>query len=257
MTTFDARYLALGWLSVAVASGKDGARPQLDRTVSIEAYPQGFRLVATDSYVLLHTWVPSLGYELDPEPALDEAPYASAVVMDPHGRARGFLAHALKLAGDLEDDAPPVEVRVALGVPEHEDDETESATPAFEGMEATYVALELPDAERLKLRTYEGDFPQWRRVLPDFLPVKTQAIGLNPEIIGRLSKLGRLHHGRPLVWTFGGENRMALVEVLDSEPTITGAVMPVRWDFDRNEPRPPDPPKKKAADDADDLDTKE
>lgn len=237
MTVYDARTLARGWLSVAVASGKDAGRPQLDRTIALEAYPEGLRLVATDSYVLLHAWIPDFPHELDPEPALDEAPYATAVVMDPHGRARGFLAHVLKLALAEPDDAPPIEVRVSLGVVEEPDHDSE---PSFEGMEATYVVLELPDAERLKLRTYEGDFPQWRKVLPGFIPHQTSAIALNPEIVGRLSKLGKLNGNRPLRWTFGGENQMALVEVLDSEPLVTGAVMPVRWDFDRNAPRPED-----------------
>jgi hypothetical protein len=240
VTIFDARQIAQGWLSVAVASGRDKARPQLDRTVSIEAYPEGVRLVATDSYVLLHTWVPSIEHELDPEPELDEAPYATAVVMDPHGRGRGFLAYALGLGRQVDDEAgdPIVEVRLSLGVTEPDEDPDH---PTFEGMEATYVVLELPDTERLKLGTYEGVFPEWRKVLPGFEPVKTTAIALNPEIVGRLSKLGKINQGRPLRWTFGGADQMALVEVLDSDPLITGAVMPVRWDFDRNAPREDDP----------------
>lgn len=237
MTVYDAATLARGWLSVAVASGKDTARPALDRTVSIEAYPEGLRLVATDSYVLLHAWIPAFGYELEPEPEIDEAPYATCVAMDPHGRARGFLAHVLKLAIATPDDGPPIEVRVSLGVVEQSDQDAE---PSFAGMEATYVVLELPDEERLKLGTYEGDFPAWRRVLPGFAPHQTSTIALNPEIVGRLAKLGKLNGNRPLRWTFGGAGQMALVEVLESEPLVTGAVMPVRWDFDRNAPRPDD-----------------
>lgn len=244
MTTFEALPLAQGWLSVAVASGKDSARPQLDRTVSIEAYPEGVRLVATDSYVLLHTWVPNIEHSLDPEPSLDEAPYATAVVMDPHSRGRGFLAYALGLAKAGDEDGPPVEVRLTLGVTEVDD----SAEPSFEGMEATYVTLELPDAERLKLQTYEGDYPAWRRILPGFDPVRTESIALNPEIVGRLAKLGKLNDGRPIRWTFGGENQMARVEIHDSDPLITGVVMPVRWDFDRNEPRVDEKPDREHVD---------
>lgn len=239
MTTFDALYLARGWLSIAVASGKDGNRPALDRTVSIEEYLEGVRLVATDSFVLLHAWIPNIEHTDDPEPDLDEAPLSTAVAMDPHGRARGFLGYALALANAAEDDAPPIEVRLRLGVTL---DDPDNPAPAFEGMEPSFVLLELPDLERLKLTTYEGDFPPWRKVLPGFRSEKTTAIALNPEIVGRLAKLGKLNHGRPLLWTFGGENLMALVEVLDSEPLITGAVMPVRWDFDRNAPRVDDEP---------------
>src|SRR5687768_16742409 len=115
MTLFDARTLARGWLSVAIASAADKARPVLHRTVSIEAFPEGLRLVATDSFVLLRSWVPNLDHDLDPEPGLDEAPYATAVAMDPHGRAKGFLAHVLKLASDEVYDDDPLEVRVDLG----------------------------------------------------------------------------------------------------------------------------------------------
>lgn len=244
MTTFDALPLARGWLSVATASGKDKIRPQLDHTVAVESFPEGVRLVATDSYVILHTWIPNIEHMGDPEPSLDEAPFATAVVMDPHSRGRGFLAYALGLAKGADDDGPPVEIRLTLGVTDVDD----QSEPAFEGMEATYVTLELPDTERLKLQTYEGEFPSWRRVLPGFDRVKTEQIALNPEIVGRLAKLGKLNGDRPLLWTFGGENRMALVEVHESDPLITGAVMPVRWDFDRDEPRVDEKPDPEHAD---------
>ncbi len=239
MTTFDALHLARGWLSVAVASGKDGNRPALDRTVSIEEFAEGVRLVATDSYVILHAWVPNIEHIDDPEPGIDEAPIATAVAMDPHGRARGFLGYALALANAADDDAPPVEVRLRLGVTL---DDPDDPTPAFDGMEPSFVLIELPEAERLKLMTYEGEYPHWRKLLPGFEPERTTAIALNPEIVGRLSKLGKINQGRPLLWTFGGENQMALVEVLDSDPHVGGAVMPVRWDFDRNAPRVDDEP---------------
>lgn len=230
MSTFDARSLARGWLSVAVASGKDSGRPALDRTMSIEAYPTGLRLVATDSYVLLRSWVPNIEHDLEPEPSLDEAPYATAVAMDPHGRGRGFLGHVLRLAA--QENALPVEVRVSLGVVD-EIDETDQG--AFAGMEARYVVLDLPDQERLKLQSYDGSYPSWRGL--QFKGETTARVGLNPAIIGRLAKLGKVHKEAMLGWEFGGEVGAARLVVVGADPTCEGLVMPCRWDFDRNAPR--------------------
>jgi hypothetical protein len=242
MTAFAARTLARGWLSVAIASARDEERPALDRTVSIEAYPEGLRIAATDSYVLLHAWVPNVDHDLDPEPDFDEAPYARAVAFDPHGRGKGFLAHALKLAAEAEktDHAPP-EIRVELGVTDEDDDST-----VLPGLAALYVVLELPDAERLKLPTYEGTYPNWRSLASSFEARTTKAIALGPTIVGRLAKLGKVQPGSLLGFEWAGEERAARVELINSDPHVDGLVMPCRWDFDRNAPREDEQEKEEA-----------
>lgn len=229
MARYDARYLARGWLSVALAASADRERPALCKTVSIERFPWGVRLVSTDSYVLLRAWVPDLDHPDYPEPTLDEVPYARAVAIDQHGRGKGFMAHVLKLSAG--EDAPLVEVDMGLGVYEAAD-----GPPSLGGMEARWVVLDHPDHERLKLPAYEGDFPSWRQVVDGFERVSTSVIALNPEIVGRLAKLGKLNGGASLVWHFGGETRMARVEVMHSEPHVEGLVMPVLWNFDGNQP---------------------
>lgn len=251
MTIFDARTIARGWLAVAIASGTDDSAPALCRTVAIEAYSEGVRLVATDSYVLLRSWVPNIEHEWSTEPDLDSAPYATAVAIDPHGRAKGFLAHVLRIAAN-DDADDPVEVRLNLGVV----DEVEaSARPAFEGMEARYVVLELVDAERLKLHTYDGAFPNWRTLAAGFKSKATKQIALAPDIVGRLAKLGKIHPAATLGFSWGGELGAAHVELLKSDPPVEGLVMPCRWDFDRNSPYvEPDPdPGPPAADGPDDV----
>lgn len=239
---FNGYDLATAWLSVSVASGKDEARPVLDRTVSIECYPEGVRLVATDSVVLLRSWVPDREHELDePEPGPDEKPYATAVAIDEHGRAKGFLSHVLKLAAvELKADREPPDVRVRLGVLDDDDFDRFGADLTFPGMEALYVVLDLPDQERLKMTTFEGDYPAWQRVVTAFRSEKTERVALNPEVVGRLAKLGKWHGNKPLGWTFGGDVRAAYVEVLESCPRVEGVVMPCRWDFDRDTPREDD-----------------
>lgn len=239
---YDARHLARAWLAVALASG-DSASPSLDRTVAVEHFLGGVRLVATDGVVLLRCWVPSLAEDHLPEPTLDERPEATAVVVDAHGRGKSLCAHLFDLVKAADkaaerDSLPPpapIEVRLALGVTEPDDDD--EATLDLDGDAApTFAVIEQPGHERLKLRCYGGDYPDWRVAVGRFARQETDGIALNPEVIGRLAKLGKLWPGLPLVWRFGGAERMAVVEVANSYPWLRGVVMPIRWDFDADRP---------------------
>lgn len=120
MTTFDATLLGKGWLSVAIASSTDKERPVLHRTVYVEHFPEGVRLLATDSYVFLRAWVPELDSENEPEPGLDEVPVSTAIAIDPDGRAVGFMRYALKLAKKMAQVHEAVDITLSLGVPETE-----------------------------------------------------------------------------------------------------------------------------------------
>jgi len=229
---FNARDLARGWLSVALASANDEARPALYRTVAIEQFAEGVRLVATDSYMILRTWVPAVDHAYDPEPGLDEAPITTAVAIDEYGRGKGLLSHLLKLS--TAKDALPIEVRLTLGVVEPEEGEG-----TFAGMDATWVIVEHPDAERLRLRAYEGEFPNWRKLFDGHTPQTTDAVALGIPRLTALAKLGKIHgDANPLLWRFGGEIGPAHVAVKDSDPFVEGLVMPVRvhWDFDASAP---------------------
>lgn len=236
MTLFDARTLARGWLSVALATRKDDDRPALDRTILIEEFEHGVRLTATDSYVLLYTWCPSSAGELEPPASFDEAPVQVAVAQDHDGRARGFLGYALALAIAAEKADVGEVVRVDLRLLEVDDDPDTSAL-GFEGMEARFVVMEMPGRERVQLPTFEGPYPDWRPLVAAFKPATTSDIALNPDIVGRLAKLGKIHAETPMVWTFGGADAMARLDLPRSDPRISGVVMPVRWDFDSNGPR--------------------
>lgn len=236
MTTFDALYLSRGWLSVALASSTDKDRPMLHKTVCVETYDHGIRLVATDSYILLHAWIPELDHELEPEAAWDEAPERSTVAIDADGRGKSLMQYLYALA--TADAAPryemtmnPVKVRAGDG------------QGMFDGLAPDGIALEFPGVEKVTLGSFDGDYPNWRKTLAGtFRPRKTDAVALNCERIATLAKLGKLHGDRPLLWQFGGRDQMALVEVGDSEPHVGGAAMPVRWDFDRSMPADDLPP---------------
>lgn len=232
---FDAGLLARGWLAVSLACGQDDARPTLYRTVAIELFDAGARLVATDSYVLLSAWVPCNLDALDP-PGLDEVPNETIVAIDVDGRGRNLLAFALALA--TAKDAPPIDVHLSVGALDPDE-------LTFDGMDGRALILALESSsghEELRLRLFEGAWVDWRTVLAKFTPETTDTVALNPEIVGRLAKLAKLHPGA-LAWKFGGSDRMALVELADpTPPRISGAVMPIKLSFiDLEPPAEPDP----------------
>lgn len=227
----DAGLFARAWLSVALASGKDKDRPALDRTVMLEVFERGVRLVAVDGFMLLRSWVPFESWDMEAEPELEEAPEAFAVAVDEHGRAKSLAGHIVSITSG--EDALPIEMDVSLGVVEPEDDDA----PSLPGLEAEWVVLEIPGSERLRLRTFDdGGFPQWRSVSGGFISQSVRAIALNPELVARVAKLERFHRGLPLLWYFGGPDSAARIEIPKAWPTVHGLVMPVRWDWDLDQP---------------------
>lgn len=228
MTTFNALHLSRGWLSAALACSTDKNRPQLNKTIAIETFAHGVRLVATDSYILLHAWVPEIGQNEEPEPLMDEAPLETTIAIDDDGRGKNLMQYLYGLA--TADKAPEYEATMRV-VPVSAGD----GQGMFIGLAPTGVAVEFPGVEKVTLGAYDGSYPDWRKTLSGFSARKTDAVALHCERVSSLSKLGRLHDG-PLVWRFGGRDQMALVEVGDSFPHVGGAAMPVRWDFDRAMP---------------------
>lgn len=233
MTAYPITAFAKGWLAVATASGNDADRPQLHRTILIEEYPTGVRLVATDSYLLLRAWVPNLRNDLAPEPAHGDPPTATAVAIDADGRARNLLAYALRLAAKNDDDTGDYLYEISLRIAVTEVD----GDGVLTGLEAEFVVLELADHERVKLRSYEGAFPNWRRLVPATMGKATTQIALGPEIVARLAKMAKVVDGH-IGWTFYGPDKPAAVETIDADPVVAGVAMPVRWDMVTNQPAP-------------------
>ena len=230
MSVHDAKLFARAWLSVDLASGKDEKRPALDHTVCLEVYPEGVRLVATDSYMLLSAWVPSIDRpEPGADPGLDDVPVSVAVAQDVHGRARSLCQHLLAITS--KEDAPDEEVSLRFGG-------DAKRRGQLDGFESTYFMIDHPDHERVQLEVYEGEFPSWRRLVHGFRPVRTDVVALNPDLVGRLAKLGKIHNYAPLRWRFGGVDKAAHISVETDDLTVSGIVMPVRveWDeLDRTE----------------------
>lgn len=216
--------LAAGWLAVAQASANDRDLVTLHRTMALEVYPKGIRLVSTDRFVLLTAWIPDLrGAE---EPHVSELPDRIVVAQDSDGRGKGLLAYMLRLHRKkdgplIPDSTIEFDVRMPDGMKPDED------TP-LEGMEPKFVVIDVPDMERVWLPVIESDYPDWRPIVAGHQAEVTDAIALWPERLGRLGGVGNYAEG-VILWTFGGADRVALVEWPSSEPHVSGIVMPSRW----------------------------
>lgn len=229
--TFNPETLAGGWLPVAVAASDDKGRPALFKTLSIEQYHDGIRLTSTDSYMLLTAWVPTVAAEADlsPEPTLDEAPDRVAVVVDHDGRGRGLITYAAQLA------SKDVPIDITLTLDGSVQYEVESGPETFEGMAPRHATLQVPGMEMVRLNTYEGEFPDWRKIDSAFEAQPTPTVALAPSIVARLVKAAKVQD-RKIGWTFGGETAAARVDLIDSDPFVTGYAMPCRWDLEQNAP---------------------
>lgn len=234
--------LARGWLSVGHASSKDRDVPALNRTLSLEQFPAGLRITATDSYIILTTFVPAVDYDHLDEPGADEAPVTSAVAIDADGRGAGFMTYLTKLAVDYHKtggEMPHVKVRLnvknlSVG---------SMGGPQLPGLAPLMVTLEAADIERVDLPVYDGKYPGWQGIVAA-ATAKAEAakrVALHPERVAAMAKVAKVHGDALIGWTFCGEDRPARVEILDSAPYVHGAVMPVRWDLWRNAPRVDNP----------------
>jgi hypothetical protein len=228
--------LAKGWLAVAACSTKSGA-PALDKAVYVEQYPHGLRLTATDSYMVLTAWVPEIGHDLDPEPSADEIPYASAVAQDPYGRAGNLLAHLLRLARSKDDDSKPLDLDlvVSLNVPwQPEGSETDDLQ--LDGFQAMAVTIEHPNSERVQLGVYEGEWVKYRQLFAAFKMQRPMRLAITQHVAASLAKAAKVFGPATVVYQrFGGETKPVHVTFGD-EPTVSGLVMPCRWDFDSGQP---------------------
>lgn len=219
--TVDAATFARAWRSCALAYSKDTDRPVLDRTIAVELYPNGCRLIATDGTMLLHSWVGMAEADnLLKPPAMRTKPKSTTVVHDPHGRGVSLAAHLINLTSG--ENAPILDIVLTVGI----DDEDEPGT--LGGMDRIVCTLEVPDQERLKLPVIEQPYPNWRNLIASFELKQVDGLFFNPELLERLGKLRKFHPDRPLSMRFGGSEGMAMVSIPRTQPPVAGAVMPVR-----------------------------
>lgn len=219
---YDAELLSRAWLAVASASANDPGRPLLHRTICLEEFKKGHRLIATDGYVLLHSWIPSSGYGDDPttEPDLDEAPTTTTVAVDLDGRAKALMGYAYSLTRD--EDADYLEARLQVMA-------AESKQTALEGMAGRQLVVELPGREKVLLPTFEGEFIDWRHLAIGHAAKATKLVALSQSVLPTLAKLRTWYPGVVQI-TLAGQHSALLIEVEGSWPKLEGLVMPARDD---------------------------
>jgi hypothetical protein len=225
---FDAPTLARAWLSVANASAADKDLTTLNKTVAVEEYIDGVRLVATDRFVLLTAWVPNVDTDSDTEPTLDEAPDRTVVAADGDGRCRSLLGYVISLANREGDDYVDGDIEIRV----HFDARLPAGAPGtevtLEGMEPVFTVFDVPDVEKVWVPVVQAEYPDFRPMVHGHIPESTDKISLNPELLERVAKV-RKHSFGPLQWSFGGSDKAALIDFHMSDPHVTGIVMPIRW----------------------------
>lgn len=224
---FDAPTLAHAWLAVANAAGTEKLFPLTFKTVAIEEYDAGVRLIATDRHTMLLTaWVPELR-EWANEPEISELPLRTVVAADTDGRGRSMLGYLVSLANRY----PPeeyvegqVEAELIFDVRLPAGQQGTQAT--LEGMEPTFCVIDSKDVERVYLPVVEADYVDWRRALDAFTPGTTRRVLIDPSVAERLGKVAK-HAPGPIQWTFSTARGAALVVFTKSDPEVRGLVLPV------------------------------
>lgn len=217
--TLPGLHLATAWLNCSLASSDDDNRPVLYRTLLVERFRHGVQLVATDSHLLLGSFIPTAAGDLDPPPSIDDAPISSTVVVDRDKRMSSLMAYVLKEATAAAKNEMPFDV--TLSTASAEADHAPTLDPSLD--RAMFVA-EI-EAERLALPIYEGDFPTWRALLGATKPKPTGRSVFAPQLLGVFGKLRNL--GAPIVMEYAGPTGMVALSAPGCETYLFGGLMPM------------------------------
>src|SRR4051794_32032320 len=158
------------------------------------------RLVATDSYILVHAWVGFDPLDEYMEPELDEVPDKVFVVSDADRRGLGLLKYIEKRFRQMTD--AQLWPLLTMSVQKEIVDDQQ----AFEGMEATTLRLEWPDHEEVVLHLIEDmEYPSWREIEANRQQEAAELMAFTSHTLGALAKLGDLHRGYSIDWTLSGD----------------------------------------------------
>jgi len=218
MTTFTLPSLAVAdaWAPVWCATSDDDARPILHRTLCIEWFEgDGCRLIATNSYVLLTSWLGVTDHE--PEPSLDSKPDLVTIVSDTDKRGLGLIKYAAANAKkDKDSEGNWHRTALKIGKPR-----SSTKTPALADELEQQVLTVGYEGETVELPIMEAEYPSWRSLLiREHTPVDTLTV--SSTVMGVLAKTGR-----EFTMRFSGELGGVAIETLGGTP-IRGLYMPMR-----------------------------
>lgn len=191
--------LAAAWKLVRRAACTDYARPIL-QAICLDNYPTGVRVVATNSYEILHCWAG--GVE---DPGLDADPTASVLVDDVDGIAYRFVRSIARRD-------------CTAGVAINPEDGMVRFSHGAAAITVSRTAGEYPNWRKMyQLTRNEGGM---KFVAPD----PTEGIRLSPE------RLRILSHPRASIGpklTFCGADGPVIAEWTDLDMPLRGLVMPI------------------------------
>ena len=221
MFRFNAWDLARSWASVALAQGDDDARPVLYRTTLIEIFEEGIRLVSTDSYLLLKSWIPNSQHPDAPEPLIEEVPMDVAICRDLDHRVLALMKYVQKITKEDGTDTP---ILMEFGV-----GESSASENTLEGMAASTVHLRIVNTydESIETPVFEGAFPNWRPLWVSHQWAPASTVGFGAGGILRLGALSKLWDKSVIRFELGGDVGVARIEIEGpSYVNVTGLVMP-------------------------------
>lgn len=236
MTVYNAWSLAKAWNSVAQAQSDDKARPALYRTTLIEQYPQGLRLVATDSYLLLKAWVPSVDYRGAAEPGRFDLPEESTVCIDRDRRVVSLMTYAMaETKADGQD--TPLTMTLMLGTMKP------GAQGELEGMTQQAVSFQFEHEydERIETPIFDGFFPTWKNLWYAHQIQATTTVSFGANGLLRIGKLSQVWDKASIRFQMGGALGVAKFTVQAPDVNVEGLAMPIR-DADSTDEVVPVPP---------------
>lgn len=216
--TVPARAVALGWLNAFLASSKDADRPALYQTLSLECFPYGIQMIGCDGHALFRTWAPIRGEDETPSwPDASQVPDRTIVVMDPEGFGIGYMRTLLRVTGD---EARANDDLILSMLPMDEEGTLALGSEFLSGRVALRAC-----GQRIDLRLYEGEYPDWRKLNLGILPIeRLETLTVQTRLLGLVGKLKAV--SRVDLEFHGAEKHIAFTARGETE--LRGMIMPMR-----------------------------
>jgi hypothetical protein len=212
---------ARAWEAVIQGSGTNKKNSVTYRTIQLEYFEAdkdghgaGIRLISTDSYLYLRSWVAIDPDDTSGEPNAVRDPKETLLVIDADHRGLSLLQYAREQlkktwAFKAKEEQPDVNPTVLL--------ETRSAPreqQVLEGMDLQSLVIDFADHETVALPQLGAEFPSWRRLMPAV--GSEAAVGffrIGTDQLSKITKIGKLFDAATPLFTFHGEEQVAEVVI--------------------------------------------
>lgn len=216
-----ARRFAIAWRAVIGAASTDDQRGPIYRSVLIEQHDDGLLLVATNSYLMLYTWVGrDDANHLAGPPPIEDAPRAEIIVRDVSGLPAALFAHVAKNTKNAGVADRTTALELAVGrIEPHPDRPTLGA----EVDQPALIARCWNEAVAIPI--VEGNYPAWRSALSPGAARGSKRVRLDPDQLRIVANV-RTDDLDAVSMTFLGADR-GVDLCMPGDPTIYGRLMPM------------------------------